>query len=168
MVVGGVKSDFCDLLLTKWNINLCFWPGLSRWCKTITAYWRRGQLLTACTTAAPAKSKMANRGLQTSRRSQERGLSLILGCSDQNWKIRFFIWALLLWEKYMTQEKKRETSQTEQGHTRVPSSPSSIWTQIIQQSSNLLGSLLLRPFSSKKSWVLTKFGTQGINCESQI
>ena len=44
-----------------------------------------------------------------------------------------------------------ETSQAEQGHTQVPCSPSSIWTQIIQQSSNLLGSLLLRPFSSKKS-----------------
>ena len=33
---------------------------------------------------------------------------------------------------------KYETSQAEQGHTRVPSSPSSNWTQSIQQSSNLL------------------------------
>ena len=31
-----------------------------------------------------------------------------------------------------------ETSQAEQGHTRVPSSPSFNWTQSIQQSSNLL------------------------------
>ena len=31
-----------------------------------------------------------------------------------------------------------KTNQAEQGHTRVPSSPSSIWTQIIQQSINLL------------------------------
>ena len=29
------------------------------------------------------------------------------------------------------------TSQAEQGHTRVPSSPSSNWTQSIQQSSNI-------------------------------
>ena len=35
-------------------------------------------------------------------------------------------------------EKALETSQAEQGHTRVPSSPSSNWTQSIQQSSNLL------------------------------
>ena len=33
---------------------------------------------------------------------------------------------------------ERLTSQAEQGHTRVPSSPSSNWTQSIQQSSNLL------------------------------
>ena len=30
-----------------------------------------------------------------------------------------------------------KTSQAEQGHTRVPSSPSSNWTQSIQQSSNI-------------------------------
>ena len=35
-------------------------------------------------------------------------------------------------------EIKNETSQAEQGHTRVPSSSSSNWTQSIQQSSNLL------------------------------
>ena len=42
------------------------------------------------------------------------------------------------------------TSQAEQGHTRVPSSPSSNWTQYIQQSSNLLDLLYFR---SKKSTI---------------
>ena len=42
-------------------------------------------------------------------------------------------------EKYrFSTDYYRRTSQAEQGHTRVPSSPTSNWTQSIQQSSNLL------------------------------
>ena len=57
------------------------------------------------------------------------------------------------------------TSQAEQGHTRVPSSPSSNWTQSIQQSSNLLlgqRSLVSKTFRFQKELSFNEFGTQEI------
>ena len=47
--------------------------------------------------------------------------------------------------------KIQKTSQAEQGHTRVPSSPRSNWTQSIQQSSNLLDLFYTKIIRSKKS-----------------